>query len=368
MAVRLKPISEQVIVITGASSGIGLATAREAASQGARLVLAARNVDSLRDSAAKLGGEAVAVEADVGRLEDVRHIADMALSRFGHFDTWVNNAGVSIFGRLEETPIADQRKLFETNYWGVVHGSLEAARHLKAQGGALITLGSVVSNRSIPLQGAYAASKHAVKGFTDALRMELEHDGAPISVTLIKPAAMATLFAEHAMNLMDREARLPQPVYAPELVARAIVRAAQRPEREGYVGGGGRLYPALDALAPRLLDRLMERTMFAAQRGQGPASGRDSLHEAGEDGAVRSRKYGYVREHSIYGAATRHPWLAAAALGGAAALAATAFSLSGRNGGGGGRRARRTMPEAGEMPGAPNYVVTQESEKAAAGD
>lgn len=361
MPVRLKPLSQQVVVITGASSGIGLATAREAARQGARLVLAARNIESLRESAAALhreGGQAVTVEADVGRQEDVRHIAEMALSRFGHIDTWVNNAGVSIFGQLEDTPVADQRQLFETNYWGVVHGSLGAVRRLKARGGALINLGSVVSDRSIPLQGAYAASKHAVKGFTDALRMELEHAGAPISVTLIKPSAMATLFTEHAMNLMDREARLPPPVYAPELVADAILRAAERPERDIYVGGGGRLYPALDALAPRLLDRLMVRTMFKAQRGPGPAGAQDSLHAPSEDGHVRSRKFGYVREHSIYGAASRHPWLAAAALGGAAALIYGALGQRGQANDG---AARTDLPEAGEMPGSPNVVVTEDS-------
>jgi short-subunit dehydrogenase len=357
MPARLKPISEQVIVITGASSGIGLATAREAAKRSARLVLAARNVESLGESADALGGEVVVVEADVGRQEDVRHIAEMALSRFGYFDTWVNNAGVSIFGELVRTPIADQRQVFETNYWGVVHGSLEAAKHLRSRGGAIVNLGSVVSDRSIPLQGAYAASKHAVKGFTDALRMELEHAGAPISVTLIKPSSTATLFTEHAMDLMDREAWLPPPIYAPELVAHAILRAAARPVRDIYVGGVGRLYPALDAVAPRLLDRLMERTMFKAQRGPGPAGRHDSLHAPSEDGRVRSRKFGHVREHSVYGAASRHPWLAAAALGGAAALVCGALARPGRSNG----ARRKELPEVGQLPGAPNVVVTEET-------
>src|SRR5213076_34618 len=110
--------------------------------------------------------------------------------RFGGFDTWVNNAGVSVYGRIEQVPIEDLRKIFETNFWGVVYGSRIAMEQMKntGGGGALINIGSTLSDRAIPLQGMYSASKHAVKGFTDALRIELESESAPVSVTLIKPA------------------------------------------------------------------------------------------------------------------------------------------------------------------------------------
>ena len=227
MDVKLKKLSEQVMVITGATSGIGLVTAREAARRGAKLVLAARSEGALGRLAGEInaaGGEAVHAAADVGREEDVRRIAETALARFGRVDTWVNNAGVSIYGRIVDTPVEDMRRLFETNFWGVVYGSRVAAEILRQRGGALINVGSVLSDRAIPVQGVYSASKHAVKGFTDALRMELEEEGAPVSVTLIKPSTIDTPYTKHAKNLLeDKEPALPPPVYAPETVAEAIL-------------------------------------------------------------------------------------------------------------------------------------------------
>ena len=182
MKIKLKNLRDQTIVITGASSGIGLATARMAAQRGAKLVLAARSDVALRkltDEIRQKGGQAIHFEADVGNPEDVLDIARAAIERYGGFDTWVNNAGIGIYGKLEDAEIEDMRKVFETNFWGLLYGSLEAVKHLKLRGGALINVGSTESERGVPLQGAYAASKHAVKGFTDVLRMELEADGAP---------------------------------------------------------------------------------------------------------------------------------------------------------------------------------------------
>src|SRR6476661_451642 len=179
MGVSLKPLGRQVMVITGASSGIGLCTAKMAAANGARVVLAARNGEALADIERQIdsaGGEAAHVVADVGKREDVQRVADAAIQRFGGFDTWVNDAGISIWGKLEDVSDEDHRRLFETNFWGTVYGSVIAARHLRQRGGALINLGSEVSEVAVPIQGMYAASKHAVKGFTDALRMELEID------------------------------------------------------------------------------------------------------------------------------------------------------------------------------------------------
>src|SRR5690349_8582518 len=168
MATKLKPVSEQIIVITGASSGIGLTTARMAAKQGARLVLAARNEQAVRQLEQEInssGGQALGVVADVGSEAEVRKIADAANARFGGFDAWVNNAGISVYGKIEQISIDDHRRLFETNFWGVVYGSRVALETLKRRGGALVNVGSTVSDRSIPLQGMYSASKFAVKGF-----------------------------------------------------------------------------------------------------------------------------------------------------------------------------------------------------------
>jgi NAD(P)-dependent dehydrogenase (short-subunit alcohol dehydrogenase family) len=235
MKPHLKNLSDQTVVITGASSGTGMATARLAARRGARVVLAARGAHGLRDAGDAIradGGEVACVVADVAQEGDVRRIAEVALDRFGGVDTWVNNAGVSVYGRLEDVPIEDQRRVFETNYWGTVYGCRVALEHLRQRGGALINVGSILSERAFPLQGAYSASKHAIKGFTDALRMELMHDGAPVSVTLIKPAAIDTPYIYHARNYLPMRPQNPPPLYAPEVVARAILHAAEHPARE----------------------------------------------------------------------------------------------------------------------------------------
>ena len=174
-------------------------------------MLAARTQGALHELAEEIragGGEAEYVVADVGDPQQVKDIADLAIRKFGGFDTWVNNAGVSIYGKIEDVTVEDHRKLFDTNYWGVVYGSLAAAKHLKGRGGALINVGSVLSDRAVPIQGTYCASKHAVKGFTDAFRMELEHDGAPISVTLIKPS-QSTAYKQHAKELHAKRAEEP---------------------------------------------------------------------------------------------------------------------------------------------------------------
>src|SRR3954471_23444579 len=220
MRVSLKSLDEQVVVITGASSGIGLATALTAAERGAKVVLAARSEEPLQKAVDKItadGGEAIYVVADVGQPVDVERVADAAAARFGRIDTWINNAGGSIYGRLDEVREKDSRRLFDTNFWGVVNGSLVALPYLKQVGGALINVGSEVSDAVVPLQGMYSASKHAVKGFTDALRIEVEElDKAPLSITLIQPTAVDTPYPQHAKNYTDKEPKLPSPQIDPE--------------------------------------------------------------------------------------------------------------------------------------------------------
>jgi NAD(P)-dependent dehydrogenase (short-subunit alcohol dehydrogenase family) len=166
MTIRLKPLADQAIVITGASSGIGLVTAKKAARHGAAVVLAARNEHDLREAVAeirRLGGRAIHVVADVSNPSDVEAIGAAAVAAFNRIDTWVNNAAVAVYGRLMELSLEEMRQQFDINYWGVVHGSRVAVPYLRLEGGALINVGSVLSDRAIPLQGNYSAAKHAIK-------------------------------------------------------------------------------------------------------------------------------------------------------------------------------------------------------------
>ncbi|MDQ3649904.1 MAG: SDR family oxidoreductase [Acidobacteriota bacterium] len=336
MDVKLKKLNEQIIVITGASSGIGLSTARMAAKQGVRLVLAARSGNALRqltDEITRDGGKAVSVVADVSRQEDVAAIARKAQEAFGGFDTWVNNAGIGMYGKLEDVAIEDMRRLYETNVWGLIYGSLEAVKHLKRRGGALINVGSTVSERAIPLQGIYSSSKHAVKGFTDALRMELEYDGAPVSVSLVKPGAIDTPFTTNAKNYLDREPHHVPPVYAPEVVAEAILHCAETPVRDVFAGGGGKGNAVIGQYAPRLADKYMESSVISGTKSDRPPRPREqnALERPSEHLAERGNYEGHVAKTSLYTRASLHPVLTGAVLVGAG-LAIAALVRAPQNG------------------------------------
>jgi short-subunit dehydrogenase len=338
MSVKLKPIEDQVIVLTGPTSGIGLVTARMAAERGAKLVLAARNktaLDDLCDEIDASGGTAIGVEADVGVEGQVVNIAAEAIREFGGFDTWINNAGVSIYGNLLDVDTKDFHRLFDTNFWGVTYGSLVAARHLKDFGGAIINVGSTLSDRAIPVQGMYCASKHAVKGFTDALRMELEASGAPVSVSLIKPSAIDTPYKEHAKNYLPVEPTNPAPVYSPETVAEAILHCCENPVRDVFIGAGGKLLSSLGKFAPRVTDLYMENVMIDGQMTDEPAdgSGKESLWESNDASLTERGGYeGHVAESSLYTKASLHPGITASVAAGAvlALGAGIAYSRSKR--------------------------------------
>ncbi len=304
MRVKLKRVNEQVVVITGGSSGIGLATAQMAAAMGARVLINSRDEVDLEQAVERIradGGVATSVTGDVADLEAMKRVAASAIREFGALDTWINNAGVSIYGRLEEVGTMDARRLFETNYWGVVHGTLAALPHLKAHGGALINVGSILSDTGYPLQGHYTASKHAVKGFTDSLRLELEHEGAPVSVTLIQPAAIDTPYPEHAKTYLGVEPTHMPPVYAPEVVARAILRSAEHSERNVLVGGGAKLLNTVERYAPRLGDRFKGATAFEGQHSDKPVREGDTLFGPRPgDARVRGHYEGHVMQSSAY--------------------------------------------------------------------
>ena len=251
-------------------------------------------------------------------------LARQAIATYGRIDTWVNNAGISIYGHIEEVPLDDAQRLFETNYWGVVHGSLAALPHLKQNGGALINVGSELSETAIPLQGHYTASKHAVKGFTDTLRIELHEADAPVAVTLIQPAAIDTPFTEHAMNYLGVEPKHVPPVYAPEIVADAILACAESPHRNLRVGGAAKLFTMIEKTVPSLGDRMKERVAFDGQKMDEAPRDDDTLYAPRPgDGRVRGNYPGRVMKRSFYTTAALNPvktLLGAAALVGIASV------------------------------------------------
>lgn len=326
----LKPLAEQSILITGASSGIGLVTAKAAAAAGARVTLVARNAEALEQAVREIaaaGGEAASAVADVADRAQVEAAAQVAIARFGGIDSWVNNAGVGIYAKLVDTPDDEHRRMVETNYWGSVNGCLTAVAHLREGGGALIQVGSIASDVPSPVLGAYAATKHAVKAYVEALRMELEGDGVPISVTLIKPAGIDTPIAENAAKHSGATAMVPAPVYDPVLVSDAILHACEHARRSITVGGAGRLQVLLGTHFPWVLDKLGARMTTRLTE---PGKGND------EPGALFAPKPGGAREHSqdqpgrkvsLYTAGQLHP-VAAGALGFTATAGAVALMLA----------------------------------------
>lgn len=328
MTIRLKPVAEQVIVITGASSGIGLVTAKRAAAMGASVFLVARNEAALAGAVRAIeeaGGTAAYRVADVGDADQVRAAADEAVATFGRIDTWVNNAGVAIYARLMDTPLAEHRRMIETNYFGAVHGALAAVPHLSRRGGALVTVGSIASEMPSPIMGAYAASKHATRAYMRALRMELRADGAPVSITLVKPSGIDTPIAGHALNRAGGEARIPPPVYDPDLVAAAILDAAARPRHEITVGGAGRLQVLFSEHFPALFERLAP---IAAKAFTDPAKRQpepSNLFHSERAGEERSGGHA-GRKTSVYTAARLHP-ATTAAIAATAGLALLAVIL-----------------------------------------
>jgi NAD(P)-dependent dehydrogenase (short-subunit alcohol dehydrogenase family) len=266
---KLKPISEQVVVITGASSGIGRETALRFAERGAKVVGSARDeagLQSLVEEITAQGGQAIYYVCDVSSFIEVSALANKAVSQFGRIDTWVNNAAVGLYATFEETTLEEFRQIFDVNLLGQIHGAKAALPHLLENGGALICVSSVEARVSMPLHSAYAASKHGVEGFLDSLRRELLHEGTPVSITNIMPASINTPFFSNARTKMGVKPQGAPPFYQPEIVANTILYAAENPVRELIAGGSGKMMILGQKFAPVLMDMALARYGFDAQQ------------------------------------------------------------------------------------------------------
>lgn len=310
-------------MITGASSGIGLETARRAVKNGARVLLVSRNAEVLAQIVGEMENEAGAADyfaADVGNPEVMQAAAARAVARFGRIDTWINCAGVAIYARLKDTPFDEHERLFRTNYFGVVNGAQAALPHLERSGGTLITVASIAADVPSPLLGAYSASKHAVKAYVESLRIELTIDKSPVRVTLVKPSGIDTPIGQHAANHMGAEALIPPPVYDPGIAAETILHLIEHPRREITIGGVGRANVLLGQHFPRALQHLSRFFVPMLTDTKRPPTPGDNLNQPGNDGRVRSGVE-HGRPFSLYTMAARHRGAAALALGTAAAAA-----------------------------------------------
>jgi NAD(P)-dependent dehydrogenase (short-subunit alcohol dehydrogenase family) len=256
-----RSVSEQVVVIAGASSGIGRASALAFAARGAKVVCAARSgqaLGTLVDAIVAGEGTAIGVGTDVADASAVRALAAAAEDRFGRIDTWVNVAAIGVWGRVEEISDEEFDRVMRVNFLGHVHGVHAALPALRrAGGGGIIGVSSVEAVRAVPLHAPYTASKWALRGFYDVLRMELAQEGAPIAVSTILPASIDTPLFENARSKLGAMPKPPPPVYAPEIVANAIVYAAEHPRREVAVGGSALGFYAGQYLCPALTDALL---------------------------------------------------------------------------------------------------------------
>jgi short-subunit dehydrogenase len=273
-----KITSDTVVVITGASSGIGRATALAFARRGAKLVLAARRAEVLEEVAEecnRYGGEAVAVPTDVTSEDAVDALARRAVERFGRIDVWVNNAAVTLFGRIEQAPSAAYRRVIETNLFGCVHGARAAMQAFRAQGnGVLVNVASQLGKVGSPYVSAYVASKFAIVGLSESLREEAL-DTKGIRVSTVLPASIDTPLFQHAANYTGRAVKPMDPIYDPGDVADAIVRCAERPAREVMVGAAGRVLTALRRVTPAAAERVMARQVDRDHFQKRPAAATD---------------------------------------------------------------------------------------------
>lgn len=276
---HLKPIDQQVVVIVGASSGIGRSAALSFAKRGAKVVVCARNKDGLNSLVDQIkigGGEAITQPADVADFEQVQALAQTAIDTYGRIDTWVQNAATGMVAPFSETSPEEFRRVIDVTLMGQVYGAKVALPHLKQTGkGSFISVSSMEGRRGLPLQSAYSTAKHGVEGFVEAIRVELQHEKLDINVASIKPAVINTPFYNHARTKVGVKPTGIPPYYDPQLVADAILYAAEHPTRDYIVGDVGRALDLAQKLSPGLLDKVLAVIGFRGQQTDEPKSPQD---------------------------------------------------------------------------------------------
>jgi NAD(P)-dependent dehydrogenase (short-subunit alcohol dehydrogenase family) len=312
--VQLKPVGEQVVVLMGASSGIGRETALRFARKGAKVVASARGeegLDSLVQEIRDEGGEAIAVPADTSEFGQVKAVADRAVQEYGRLDTWVHLAAVGLFATFEETTPEEFERVIDVNLMGQVYGAMAALPHLKREGrGALIHVSSVEAKRSFPFHSAYGASKHGIDGFLEALRVELRHEGWPISVTQVMPGTINTPFFDKGRTKLGVKPVGVPPIYEPQTVANIILYAAENPARDLVCGGAAQALILNQRLSPRMLDALLTtRAGFSPQMTDEPRSENDpdnlyapiQGHDTAKNGfrALSRSLYNWLEMHPV---------------------------------------------------------------------
>ncbi|MDQ3265334.1 MAG: SDR family oxidoreductase [Myxococcota bacterium] len=266
----LKRLQGSVVVVTGASSGVGRATVRALGAAGVRVGLIARNREALENAAEEireLGGEALVLEVDVANAEAVDAAADEVVRKWGRLDGWVNNAMVSVFAPVKETSADEYRRVTEVNYLGYVHGTLCALRHMRrVDAGVIVQIGSALAYRSIPLQSAYCASKAAIRGFTDSLRSELHHDHSNIGLTMLQLPAVNTPQFQVVRSRLPLHPQPVPPIYQPELIGEAVLHALSHPTRERWLGWSATKAILGQRVIPGLLDRYLAKKAYSGQQ------------------------------------------------------------------------------------------------------
>jgi len=271
-----KPMnSSEVVVVTGASAGVGRATVLAFAKRGASIGLIARGEDGLqaaRKEVEALGGRALVISADVANAEQIEAAAAATEEAFGAIDIWINNAMASVFSPAIEMTPAEFRRVTEVTYLGYVYGTLAALKRMQPRDrGVIVQVGSALAYRGIPLQSAYCGAKHAVQGFTESVRCELLHDHSNVKLTMVQMPALNTPQFSWVKSRLPRKPQPVPPIYQPEVAANAIVWAADHYRRQWYVGGSTAWAITADKIAPGLADRFLARQGYEAQQYDGLA-------------------------------------------------------------------------------------------------